>query len=65
MTAILELTDQMSHLVSWCLRVVRPSLKALRAGRYPNFAEHLRRATRDPLLDEFFDQPLPTEHRVR
>jgi hypothetical protein len=37
------------------MRVVRPSLKALRAGRYPNYAEHLRRATRDPLLDKSFD----------
>jgi hypothetical protein len=40
--------------ILFCLRVVRPSLHALKAGRYPKYAEHLRRATRDPLLDKFF-----------
>ncbi|TDO26242.1 hypothetical protein EV643_1652 [Kribbella sp. VKM Ac-2527] len=41
--------------ILFCLRVVRPSHKALRAAKYPYLAEHLRRAANDPLLDKFFE----------
>ncbi|WP_328522895.1 hypothetical protein [Kribbella sp. NBC_00359] len=41
--------------ILFCLRVVRPTLKALRAGRYPSYGEHLRLAACDPLLNKFFD----------
>jgi hypothetical protein len=49
--------------ILFCLRVVRPSMEALRAARYPEFAEHLRRAANDPLLDKFFEHVRGSEAR--
>jgi integrase len=50
--------------ILFCLRVVRPSLKALRAARYPRLAEHLRLAADDPLLDKFVDHVRGSEAHV-
>jgi site-specific recombinase XerD len=39
-----------------CLRVIRPSLPAMRSNKFPAYAKTFRIAQHDPLLDIFFKQ---------
>jgi site-specific recombinase XerC len=39
-----------------CMRVIRPSVGAMRSNRLPTFAETFRRVHRDAGLDEFFER---------